>query len=89
MTQAMTTAEQIRQKGREEGWQDGWQGGWQGGISSFVVKLLKKRFGDVSPTLEQKLGQSDVEKLDQFGDSILDFKNLSDAEKWWEMAESS
>ncbi len=77
MTQAMTTAEQLKQRGREEG------------ISSFVVKLLKKRFGDVPPTLEQKLGQSNVELLDKFGDFILDFKDLRDAEKWWEMAENS
>ncbi len=89
MTQAMTAAEQLRQKGREEGWQDGRKDGRQEGISSIFVKLLKKRFGAVPPTLEEKLGQSNVELLDKFGDFILDFKDLSDAEKWWEMAENS
>ncbi len=73
MAQAMTTAEQIRQKGRIEA------------LSSMLVIQTKKRFGNISSFLEQKLGQSDSEKLDKFGESIFDFKDLNDAEQWWEM----
>ncbi len=73
----MTIAEQIRQRGREEGRQDG--------ISFILIKQLKMRFGDVPPTLEQNLGESEPEVLGEFGDSIFDFKDLSDAEKWWEV----
>ncbi len=80
MTQAMTTAEQIRQKGREEGKNEG----RIEALSSMAIKLVKKRFGNISSFLEQKLGQSDSEKLDKFGESIFDFKDLNDAERWWE-----
>ncbi len=76
MTQAMTTAEQIRQKGKKEGRIEA--------LSSMLIKLVKKRFGNISSFLEQKLGQSDSEKLDKFGESIFDFKDLNDAERWWE-----
>ncbi|MDM8537087.1 Rpn family recombination-promoting nuclease/putative transposase [Desulfobacterales bacterium HSG17] len=72
---AMTVAEQIRQKALTEGKTR------TGGI---ILKQIKKRFGIISPLLEQKLMNSDFDMLDKFGESIFDFKNLNDAEIWWE-----
>ncbi|QTA81054.1 DUF4351 [Desulfonema limicola] len=65
---AMTVAEQIRQSG----------------VSVLIQKQLSKRFGIISTLLEQKLRNSRLDILDQFGESIFDFKDLNDAEKWWE-----
>jgi predicted transposase/invertase (TIGR01784 family) len=70
---AMTIAEQFRQEGKKLG------------ISLILLKQLKKRFGNVSPVIEQKLKLSDFKILDRFGESIFDFKDLSDVEKWWEI----
>ncbi len=72
MTQAMTTAEQMRQKYGIEA------------LSSMLTKMLKKRFGNISTAVEQKLGQSDSDILDKFGEAIFDFKELRDAERWFE-----
>ena len=81
MEAAMTVAEQIKQEGRQEGL----QAGRQEGITFLIQKLINKRFGNVPPRLKQKLLQSDLDILDKFGESIFDFKDLKDAEKWWEV----
>ncbi len=70
---AMTVADQFRQEGR------------QVGISLILLKQVKKRFGNISPFLEQKLKKSEADMLDRFGESIFDFESLSDVEKWWEL----
>ncbi len=72
----MTIAERLRQEGRSEGFQNG--------QSQIILKQLKKRFGYLSPAIERKLNESGVDVLDRFGESIFDFENLEDAEKWWE-----
>ena len=68
MEVAMTVAEQIKQEG----------------VSFLIQKQISKRFGNVPPMLKQKLLQSNVDVLDKFGESIFDFKDLEDVEKWWE-----
>jgi hypothetical protein len=46
--------------------------------------LLNKRFVKISPTLEKKLQNSKLDILDKFGESLFDFKDLNEAENWWE-----
>ncbi len=76
----MTIAERLRQEGRNEGKLEG----FQHGQSQIILKLLKKRFGHLPPSLERKLNESGVDILNRFGESIFDFERLEDAEKWWE-----
>ncbi len=76
----MTIVERLRQEGRQEGFQKGI--GF--GQAQLLLKLLKKRFGYLSPVLEKTLNESGVDVLDRFGESIFDFESLEDAEKWWE-----
>lgn len=68
------------QKGRIEGKIEG----RKEGRMALIQKLLNKRFGGLSPDLQKKLQTSELEILDRFGESILDFKDLKDAENWWE-----
>ena len=75
----MTVAEQIRQRGITEG-----EGRGRIKTGGIMLRLVKRRFGSISPLLEQKLMQSDFDVLDRFGESIFDFRNLKDAEKWWD-----
>ncbi len=49
-----------------------------------LMKQVKNRFGNISAAIERKLGESDVDILDKFGESIFDFKDLNDAERWLE-----
>ncbi|MCP4113243.1 MAG: DUF4351 domain-containing protein [Desulfobacteraceae bacterium] len=68
---AMNVAQQIEQRGRIEG------------VSLMLIKQLKRRFGAISPDLEKKLQSSDFEILDKFGEFIFDFKDVGEAEQWW------
>lgn len=76
----MTAAEQLKKQGIETGIKKG----LGMGRSELILKLLKKRFGSLSPSIEKKLGESGIDTLDRFGEAIFDFKELKDAEKWWE-----
>jgi hypothetical protein len=49
---------------------------------------LKKRFGNPPPSLERKFNNSTAEVLDRFGESLMDFESLEDAENWWEDVEN-
>ena len=85
---AMTAAEKLRQKGMEQGKllgiEQGKLIGAEEGEKKALLKMLRRRFGSVPPVLEQKLRKSGTDVLDRFGEAIFDFKDLKDAEKWWE-----
>ena len=72
----MTIAERLKQEGRIEGKLEG--------RMVLIQKLLNKRFGKISPALEKQLRNSKIDNLDKFGESLFDFKDLKDAENWWE-----
>jgi len=74
---ALSVAEQYIREGRVEG------------ISIMLTKQLKRRFGEIPPYLEKKLQSSDFEMLNKFGEFIFDFKNVGEAEKWWNTHEKS
>lgn len=67
----MTIAERIRREGMVKG------------QIMLIEKQLSKRFGGISPLLEKRLRDSNLDLLDKFGESIFDFQNLQDAEDWW------
>lgn len=86
---AVTIAERLRQEGRLEGRLEGKLEGRKEGRDELILKLLKKRFGHLSPAIKRKLSESGVDVLDRFGESIFDFESLEDAERWWEDFENS
>ncbi len=65
---AMTIAERLKQEGRVV----------------LIQRQLNRRFGGISPALQKKLKDSKPDLLDRFGESIFDFKDLKDAERWWD-----
>lgn len=80
---AMSIAERFRQ----EGMGIGIEKGVGMGQTRVIITLLKKRFGSLTPMIERKLNESRGDVLDRFSESILDFKDLRDAEKWWDAFE--
>lgn len=81
---AMTLAERIERRGEKRGKKIGEKRGEKIGISSVYNRLLRKRFGGMTPVLEKRLTDADLDMLNRFGDSIPDFRNLKEAEKWWD-----
>jgi hypothetical protein len=62
------------QKGLQQGLHDGKEG--------IVSRLIKKRFGAVSPEVEERLDTLSADELDELGEALLDFRSVADLETW-------
>jgi predicted transposase YdaD len=67
-----------RQEGRQEGRQAGRQEGRQEGEVALLMRLLVKRFGNVSESIESRLIQASIADLELWSDRILEAKTLTD-----------
>ncbi len=72
------------EKGKIIGIKEGKAIGQGEGKADMIARLIKRKFGDISPVIQKRLKTAKVESLDQFGEAIFDFESLEDAEKWWE-----
>jgi Domain of unknown function (DUF4351) len=61
-------------KGRQEGRQE------QG--SSLVLRQLKRKFGEVSNPIEQMITALPIDRLNDLGEALLDFKTEADLHAW-------
>jgi predicted transposase YdaD len=71
-----------KQKGRQEGRQEGRQQGRQEEASRLILRQLNRRFGVVDTTLAERIHQLSVMRLEDLGDALLDFANISDLTTW-------
>ena len=49
---------------------------------SYTLRLLTRRFGDLSAQVQAKIRKLTVEQLEQLGEDLLDFKQTSDLTNW-------
>jgi hypothetical protein len=49
---------------------------------SLIIRLLKRKVGNFSPELQTKIRSLSIEKLDNLGESLLDFNSLQDLIFW-------
>lgn len=72
----------IERKGIQQGMQQGMQQGIQQGIQQgevFVLKRqLRRRFGELSPELEQRLESASIAELENWADRVLSAETLAD-----------
>lgn len=80
----MTIAERIRQKGILEGKLEGELKGREEASTAMLFRQIRRKFGRVPESLEKKVRRSNVERLHDFGEALLDFSDLKEAESWWE-----
>ncbi|WP_414550491.1 Rpn family recombination-promoting nuclease/putative transposase [Anabaena sp. CCY 0017] len=77
----VTTGERIGyERGREEGKQEGRQEGEQ----AIILKLLKRRVGELSPEIQQRIQSLSGNQLETLGEALLDFTSMSDLLNWLE-----
>ena len=69
-------------KQREEWRQEGLQEGLQEGEQNILLRLLKRRFGEIAPDLEQRITSLSIPQLEALVDAQLDFSNLDDLVTW-------
>lgn len=65
-----------RAEGRHEGRQEGRQEGLQAGAAKVLERILYRRFGVLSPTVQKRLAKASPEQLARWGEAVLDAKTL-------------
>ena len=68
----------IYQEIKEEGLQQG----LQQGEATLALRLINRRFGQISATVEGQIRQLPVEQLESLGEALLDFQSESDLLNW-------
>lgn len=78
--------QQGRQQGRQEGLQEGIQEGRQVGEAALIIRLLQRRFGELSVDLKEHITRLDLSRLESLGDALLDFQSMAEVEAWLHQA---
>ncbi|MCZ8119320.1 MAG: DUF4351 domain-containing protein, partial [Microcystis sp. LE18-22.4A] len=50
--------------------------------ANLVLRLLNRRFGQVTTSVEKQIRQLSVEQLEDLGEALLDFENEADLLHW-------
>ncbi len=48
----------------------------------FILRLVKKRFGSLRQSAEKNIRALPVEKVEELGEALFDFKSEKDMESW-------
>jgi predicted transposase/invertase (TIGR01784 family) len=85
--------EQGIQEGREQGIQEGREQGIQEGqelsLRSLVLKLLTRRFGELSGAIQSRLNHLTFEPLEHLSEALLDFQTIADLQAWLDRTEQN
>ncbi|MGB7084483.1 MAG: DUF2887 domain-containing protein [Phormidesmis sp.] len=63
-------------------YQEGRQEGRQEGEASIVLRLLDKRFGDLSEELRKTVSELPLLEIEDLAEALLDFSTLTDLQNW-------
>ncbi|WP_311381508.1 DUF4351 domain-containing protein [Anabaena sp. PCC 7938] len=74
--------QEAKQEGIQEGIQEGRQEGRQEGEMILLMRLLSKRFGKLSSNYIENINKLTIEQLEDLGEALLDFVDISDLEQW-------
>ncbi len=74
----------LYQEARAKAIEEGIQQGRQEGESNIVIRLLNRRIGSLSPSLEQQVRQLPLNTLEELGEALLDFQTETDLVNWLE-----
>ena len=72
----------AKEEGKQEGRQEGKQEGRKDEAIALIIRLLKKRFGEINSALISQIESLTIEELENLGEDLLDFYNLTDLENW-------
>lgn len=75
----------VEEKGIEKGIEKGKEIGMEQGAkkgNELLIKQLVKKFGNLSEELKSKIMSLPIDKVNEIGESIFDFKSLEDINKF-------
>ncbi len=67
-----------RREGRQEGRQEGEAEGLRKGEAALLLRLLNRRFGALSPAIEERVRGADAEQLLDWGERFVDATSLDE-----------
>jgi predicted transposase YdaD len=67
-----------RREGRREGQQEGLRRERQ-----LVLRLLRRRFGRLTPEIESAVEALPVDRIEDLGEASVDFTSVADLENWF------
>jgi predicted transposase YdaD len=62
----------------------GYERGIQEGELTLILKQLKKRYGELSPELQQRIQSLSLNQLEALGEALLDLGSMADLLAWLE-----
>lgn len=80
--QIMELVTSWMKKGMEQGLEQGLQEGIQKGKEAVVVRLLRKRFGQLDAAVEARVRGLSAQALEELAEALLDFSRPSDLTGW-------
>ncbi|MBD2500696.1 DUF4351 domain-containing protein [Anabaena azotica FACHB-119] len=60
----------------------GYERGIVEGKQALILKLLKRRLGELSPEIEQHIQSLSLNQLEALGEALLDFATMTDLSDW-------
>ncbi len=76
------------QIGRQEGVQIGRQEGVRLGEAKLLIRQLSRRFGNLSPSQQERIAALSLEELEHLGEALLDWQSPADLPDWLRKPES-
>ncbi len=80
--------QEIYTEGRQEGLQQGLRQGLQEGLHQgeavVILRLLRRRFGEMPPAMEERIRQLSVAQIEALAEVLLDFTDLGELTVWLE-----
>ncbi|WP_442936353.1 DUF4351 domain-containing protein [Nostoc sp.] len=78
----VTTGERIGyERGKQEGKQEGEQ--------QIILRLLKRRVGELSPELQERIQSLSLNQLETLSEALLDFTAMEDLLNWLQTNQSA
>ena len=81
--------EEGREEGREEGLEQGLKQGKIGEAVNLVMRLLTKKFGQISPENHSFISGLSLPILEDLSEALLDFNHLNDLQIWLDNVKNS
>jgi flagellar biosynthesis/type III secretory pathway protein FliH len=75
---------QIVTSWMEEGIERGIEQGKKQGELALLNRQLNRRFGSLSPQLQERIDNLSIAQLEELGEALLDFTTIEDLEAWFE-----
>ena len=80
---------EIKEEGREEGLEQGLKQGKIGEAVNLVMRLLTKKFGQISPENHSFISGLSLPILEDLSEALLDFNHLNDLQIWLDNVKNS